>query len=178
MADNYILAESSGSSIDDELPDMTIVYQEVYSEPPYNSGPLFDVDSFVVRTRRQAGRDGFSLVTARQTDDYLVGFAFGFVFEQGRWWSGEPTPPPAEILTSRKFAVIELAVRQPFRGRGIGRALMDALLAGRSETYAVLTAFPDAPAREAYRRWGWTQTGTAHHTPESPILDALALKLS
>jgi hypothetical protein len=36
---------------------------------------------------------------------------------------------------------------------------------------------PDAEARRLYERWGWTQTGTAQHSPESPILDALALPL-
>jgi GNAT superfamily N-acetyltransferase len=107
----------------------------------------------------------------------LIGYSFGLTFPESRWWSGDATAPPQEILSVAKFAVIELLVRKQFRGHGVGRRLLDELLSERTESYAILTAMPDAPAREAYRRWGWRQIGTAHHTPDSPVLDALVLPL-
>jgi GNAT superfamily N-acetyltransferase len=172
-----IIARTGGADIDEMLPEMTDLYREIYAEPPYNSGPLFEIDAFQARTRRQAARDGFTLVTARTADATMIGFAFGVPFAAGQWWSGEATPPPADILSAPKFAVIELVVRHTHRGHGIGRKLLTTLLVDRPEPYAFLTAFPDAPAREVYRRWGWTQVGTAHHTPDSPILDSLVLPL-
>lgn len=177
MPDDIIVARTDGADIDEILPEMTNLYREVYAEPPYNSGPLFDIDAFQTRTRRQATRAGFTLITARDDDTSMIGFAFGVPFAAHQWWSGEATPPPAEILAAPKFAVIELVVRQSRRGHGIGHNLMTTLLADRPEPYAFLTAFPDAAAREVYRRWGWTQVGTAHHTPDSPVLDSLVLPL-
>lgn len=177
MPDDVVIVRSDGAAVEGVLTEITNLYREVYAEPPYNSGPLFDLVSFRERTLRQAARDGFTLVTARDHDGNLAGFAFGVPFAAGRWWSGDATPPPDEILSAAKFAVIELVVRQSHRGHGIGRSLITTLLAERPEPYAFLTAFPDAPAREVYRRWGWTQVGTAHHTPDSPILDSLVLPL-
>jgi GNAT superfamily N-acetyltransferase len=177
MADDYAVAVQHGKDIDSWMPELSAVYQEVYAEPPYNSGPLFDPRRFDERTRRQAERDGFTLVTARRTDHELIGYSFGLRFAEGIWWSGDATPPPSHILSQPKFAVIELVVRRPFRGRGLGRRLLDTLLAGRTEPFAVLTSYADAPARDLYRRWGWTQIGSAQHTADSPALDSLALAL-
>jgi ribosomal protein S18 acetylase RimI-like enzyme len=159
------------------MPELTSIYREVYAEPPYSSGALWNVESFQDRTVRQAGRDGFAMVTARLPSGELIGYSFGLTFPAGRWWSGDATAPPPAILNADKFAVIELLVRERFRERGTGRRLLDELLSGRGEAYAVLTAMPDAPARELYRRWGWIPVGTAHHTPESPVLDSLVLPL-
>ena len=166
----------SGSTVIDHLDDLAEIYASVYAEPPYNSGPLWSVEAFIDRTRRQATRDGFCFIAAC-VEHEIAGFAFGLPFGEGAWWSGDATPPPAEILASSKFAVIELIVRPRWRRQGIGHSLIDRLLSGRTEQYAILTAMPNAPAREMYRRWGWTQTGTAHHTADSPILDALAVKI-
>jgi GNAT superfamily N-acetyltransferase len=178
MHSDYGIVEGDGTGISNMLDKMAEVYAEVYAEPPYNSGPLWQSDAFLDRTRRQAARPGFAIVLARSHAAEIVGYAFGLPFESGRWWSGNASEPPREILAASKFAVIELIVRKPWRGRGIARHLHDRLLGGRPEPYAVLTALPAAPARQVYRRWGWEQVGTAQHTPDSPVLDALALSLS
>lgn len=165
-----------GEMVIARLDDLAKIYMGVYAEPPYNSGPLWSADAFAARTRRQVTREGFSFICALSGDE-LMGFVFGLTFEEGKWWAGDATAPPAEILQSKKFAVIELVVRQEWRGRGVGRALLGRLLTGRPEGYAILSAVPEAPAREMYRRWGWQQVGTAHHAPTAPIMDALALPL-
>lgn len=142
--------------------------------------PLFSRETFRARTTSQAQREGFATTWATSADSNvrLVGFAFGLTFPAGRWWSGNPTLPPPEILDQPKFAVIELDVDAVWQGRGIGRRLLDELLASRSEPYAILTAIPNAPARQMYERWGWVQVGTAQHTPDSPAMDQLVLALS
>jgi len=177
MADEIEFCLQDGQAALSVLPELTQIYQEVYAEPPYDSGPLWETTSFTERTGRQVHRDGFSMSPARLPSGELIGYSFGLTFPEGRWWSGDATAPPPEILSVAKFAVIELLVRKPFRGHGVGRRLLDELLSERAESYAILTAMPDALAREAYRRWGWRQIGTAHHTPDSPVLDALVLPL-
>lgn len=172
----FTLDTWSSSTVVARLDELAKIYTEVYAEPPYNAGSLWSAEAFVARTRRQATLDGFSFLAASIKEE-IAGFAFGLTFGEGVWWSGHATAPPDDILTARKFAVIELVVRRRWRGRGIGHQLVNQLLADRSEGYAILTAMPGAAAREMYRRWGWTQTGTAHHAPDSPILDALILPL-
>lgn len=159
------------------LDQMADLYVEVYAEPPYDSGPLWQRDAFLDRTRRQAARPGFAIVLAWSEDKELIGYSFGLPFEKGRWWSGNASQPPDEVQSASKFALIELILRKPWRGRGIGRQMHDLLLAGRPEQYAILTAVPTSAARQLYQRWGWSQVGTARHTPDSPILDALVLHL-
>ena len=160
-----------------QLDELVEVYREAYAEPPYDAGSLWEEKAFRDRTGRQVERNGFTLVTAR-VGGALIGFAFGLVFPAGGWWAGQAELPPAEILDPAKFAVIELVVRKAWRGRGLGHRLLDELLAGRPEPYAMLTAMREAPVRQMYARWGWQQVGTAQHTPTSPILDQLVLPLS
>ena len=178
MSQEITMERIGGADVRAMFDEILAVYLEVYAEPPYSSGPLFHADAFTGRTHAQAPQKGFACVTARDPDRALAGFAFGLPFGPGRWWAGRATPPPPQILGAWKFAVIELVLRRPWRGRGIGRRLHDTLLSGRPEQYAILTAAPEAPARQMYARWGWTQIGTAHHTPDSPVLDALVLSLT
>jgi GNAT superfamily N-acetyltransferase len=172
----FDIAHWPSSVVTSRLDELADIYTEVYAEPPYKSGELWSQHSFIDRTRRQAGRDGFTFLSAL-VDERVVGFSFGLPFAAGAWWSGDATEPSEELRAASKFAVIELVVRKPWRRIGIGRQLIDRLLDGRAEQYAILTALPDAEARRMYENWGWVQTGTAHHTPESPVLDALALPL-
>ncbi|MEU4832327.1 GNAT family N-acetyltransferase [Streptosporangium sp. NPDC023615] len=152
------------------------LYQENYSEPPYLSGPLYSTDRYAERTGRQVKSPGFVLVSAR-SGPTLVGFSFGLTFEADRWWGGETTPPPAEIANSRKFAVIELNVRRGYRRVGIGRRLLETLLAQQDAPYATLLSDPQAPAYDMYRRWGWKVIGPVRPAPDARPYDALVLEL-
>jgi GNAT superfamily N-acetyltransferase len=150
------------------------VYQEVYAEPPYNSGPLFARAAFMERTKSQTPVDGFTLITA-ETEAMLAGFSFGFSLGT-RWWGGQATPPPPEVQGASKFAVIELVVRKQFRGTGLGRTLLTTLLEDRPEEYATLLSVTEAPAHDLYVRWGWYSVGSVQPRPDAPIMDALVLK--
>ena len=151
-------------------------YEEIYSEPPYSSGPLFSRERFVERTVAQVERPGFTLVSAHD-DLSLAGFAFGFTMAAGNWWGGQSTTPPRTLIDSPKLAIIELILRQKYRGQGTGRQLLRELLSHRAEPHATLLSHPDAPAHELYRRWGWQIVGTCRPAPDAPLMDAMALEL-
>jgi GNAT superfamily N-acetyltransferase len=155
------------------LEEMAAIYERVYAEPPYNSAPKFSPTRFVSRTREQAMTPDFTLVTARR-DGALAGYTFGFPMPPGGWWVGASKPPNG-ILVSRKFAVIELLVDKPHRKKGIGQALLGALLDGRPEIYATLAAVIKADAYGWYLRNGWRKTGEFRTEP--PYANALLLDL-
>lgn len=150
------------------------LYAEVYAEPPYCEGPAH-VARFVEHYAEELGRAGFSLARA-QHGDRLVGVVYGWTMPPGRWFSSARDEPPPEIRDSAKFAIMEWMVRQADRGNGIGRRLLDRLLVGRAEPWAVLASDPRSKARTIYDRLGWRQCGTCKPDIMSPM-DLLALPL-
>ncbi|WP_440098601.1 GNAT family N-acetyltransferase [Streptosporangium sp. H16] len=170
----YLTGENAAEALSDEYVQL---YLENYAEPPYLSGPLYSRERFLERTGRQVKSDSFALVSARDGSE-LVGFSFGLAFGADRWWGGDAAPAPAELTDSPKFAVIELDVRNDYRRRGIGRQLLETLLAQQNAPYATLLANPDAPAHAMYQRWGWRLVGVVRSAPDARASDALVLDLS
>jgi GNAT superfamily N-acetyltransferase len=166
------LERHSGAQMLARLDAFADLYDEIHSEDPTETDPMFSRPSFVARTTQQAQEPGFELVTAR-TGDVLAGFSFGYPFPAGRWWADCP-PPPSDVLSARKFAVIELDVRKTHRGQGLSKILLTELLAGRTEEYAILAATPGSQAHAMYLRWGWYTAGQ-FETP--PVMDAMVLPL-
>jgi len=162
-----------GAALVDQLAD---AYVDARSEPPYNGEPPWNKAGFIGRTTRQAADPGFALVTAHD-DGKIVGFAFGRPIAPQRWFEGDTAPPP-EILAATKFAVIELDVRPAWRNRGIGHALLDALLADRPEEYGMLSTLPDTPARAMYQRWGWRKAATTEPDSGLPPWETFVLPLT
>lgn len=174
---DFDLKRHTGADAASVAEDLTDLYVIVYSEPPYYGESIYSRDAYLERTRKQATRDGFTVITAH-ADDQLAGFSFGYPFGPGRWWGGIVEPdPPAELVEPDKFAVIELVVAPPFRGRGLSSTLIRELLAGRPEPHATLLVHPDAPARQIYPRWGWRQIGTNRPTPDAPVDHIMVLDL-
>jgi ribosomal protein S18 acetylase RimI-like enzyme len=113
----------------------------------------------------------YELVAAR-ADGAVVGFVFGYSLRPEReWWKGLKPEPPAGFTTEtgdRTVVLAEIEVRQEWQGRGIGRALHDAFLGGRSEERATLAANPAATSTHAlYEGWGWIRMGTVPGRPGS-----------
>jgi GNAT superfamily N-acetyltransferase len=151
------------------------VYAAVFSQPPYNEGPEMH-DRLIEWVRDESGQPGFDFVEAID-DGRVVGFAYGHARPAGEWWRGADQPAPAEVKLGPTFAVMEWAVLPEHRGQGIGRVLMDELLAGRTEPFAVLTVNPATTARTIYERWGWQRVaGTKPGSPSA--MDIMLLKLT
>lgn len=173
MPNNITYGHATGPEWLKNLDEVTDLYLQIHAD---DDSSIYTREAFVERTTGQATRDGFGAVWAR-CEGALVGFAFGLRLPPGAWWAGKADTPPSKILQAPKFAVIELNVAAPWRGKGIGRTLHDKLLEARPEPYAILTTRPDRPARAMYARWGWTSIGTAQHAPDAPIMDQLVLRL-
>lgn len=157
------------------------LYAEIYAEPPYNEGPA-DVADFTSGWPQRIGQRNFRLVVARRADE-PIGFAFGYQLStRTQWWDGALTPLPGEITTEhsgRTFAIIEIAVRQPYRQHGVGRLLHTHLIAGLSEERITLVVRPEAPApQHAYRSWGYRPVGQVQPFPGGPIYDVMTKPLN
>lgn len=169
---SYELLDGSGAR--KHLEQLVELYGEVYAEPPYLEGPEH-VASFRRHITRAVDLPGFALALA--ANDYtLIGAAYGFTLPAGQWMEPSTEEPPADIRDVPKFNIAEWMVRAPFRGAGIGRRLLDMLLADRSEPWAVLANNPAAPARRVYERWGWKVSGRIEPRTMPPM-DVLALPL-
>lgn len=144
------------------------------------SGPLLDglVDVYLdanragddpVRRRglfvRHTLEPGWRAVAAGEPP---VGFAYGFHCITGQWWH-DSLKRGLRARCGRRavrtwltdaFCLAELHVRYDWQGRGIGRALVDALLACRGERTVVLSTPDDADARAFYARLGFTELMT------------------
>lgn len=143
-----------GDATRERFGEIEAVYAEAF--------PDYDLGDYRTRMRRLLASPGFEAVTARD-DDALAGFAYGARLAGASWWEGlEPAPPAGFTAETgrRTFAVIDLGVRLSHRGRGLGRRLLDELLAGRAEERATLATAPHEHEIQAmYRRWGWRHVG-------------------
>lgn len=95
----------------------------------------------------------------------LAGFAYGFHGAAGQWWHDvvrdtlitRRGDEAARYWLGNSFEIAEVHVRPAHQGRGIGRAMMHTLAAGRLEPVALLST-PDGHtrARRLYRSLGFT----------------------
>lgn len=156
------------------------LYAEIYAEPPYNEGSA-EAEDFASGWHRTIDQRNFRLVIARRTDK-PIGFAFGVQLRtRTKWWKGALTSLPEDITAEypgRTFAIIELAVRRPYRRQGLGRTLHTHLIAGLSEERITLLVRPEAPAAQhAYLSWGYQTVGQIQPFPDAPIYNAMIKRL-
>ena len=129
------------------------VAAQAFAAPPWNEKPAEAV-RLVDRMWNAIPRRDFTVAAAFDGPD-LIGFTYGHTDDRltTTWPAATGSPAAAEA-----FEVIELAVAPSYQGLGVGRRLHDALTAATPAPRLLLT-HPDAPARHAYRRWGWTEVG-------------------
>jgi GNAT superfamily N-acetyltransferase len=152
------------------------LYDEVFSTPPFF---WRDDESQLHRDRLLGLLDDptFGIAIA-PADDELIGFAYGFTLPANtKRWTRLKEPVSVQVTTEwpgRTFVLFDYAVRAPYRGRGIGRRLHDALLGSRSEERATLTVQPTAAETKwIYEHWGWHQVGQVEGGPTAaaPVFD-------
>ncbi|MER6945662.1 GNAT family N-acetyltransferase [Nonomuraea sp. NPDC000554] len=95
----------------------------------------------------------------------VVGFAYGFRGAPGQWWHDvvyraldeRAGAEAADAWLGHAFELAEVHVHPDFQGKGIGRAMITTLCAGRRERSAVLSTH-DQPtaARHLYASMGFT----------------------
>jgi len=158
------------------LREMLPVYVAAEAEQMHD--PFYWPDRFVDRLERMyAPSSGFEMVAGR-LDGRLVGFAFGTTREKSqRVWDAVGKALPGMSVPEKResiFLFCEINVHPSCQGRGYGRALHDALLAGRPERLAFLLVHPDNLARFAYASWGWRKIGEQQPFPDSPVFDEMA----
>ena len=157
------------------IPELVDLYAVVYSEPPYEEGPD-QVERFRASLPEEMNRPGFALITA-DSEDRLVGAAYGWTMGAGTWWSRADRDPPHPIRDADKFAVLEWIVHPDQRGRGTGTELIRRLLDARPENYATLASDPRSQARKMYERAGWHQVARSILS-WGPAMDILVLDIS
>lgn len=177
--ERYEGEEEARAQLDAFLP----AYEEVYADPPYNEGPS-DVAAFIESYMVHTQRPGMRLVLAREGDE-IVGFSYGYLLSADTtWWSNVQEPLPEEFVRedgARTWVILELAVRKPWRRRGIAAGLHAALLDGLSVERVTLTVRPEkeaAPAQSAYAAWGYRRVGLSHPWDDAPFYDAMVLEPS
>ncbi|MGA4840556.1 hypothetical protein [Streptomyces sp. G45] len=121
-----------------------------------------DAAGFLDRFERHVQEPDFDMVTADSSDG-LVGCLYGFRPERG----GELhesvrglLPADAAVATSaagRLFLLVELMVREEYRGRGVATRMRDLLLA-RHGADVVVAGFAEG-GQDVLRAWGCTKLG-------------------
>jgi ribosomal protein S18 acetylase RimI-like enzyme len=172
-----------GRSVAEELFEpMCRLYDAVFSRPPFHWTDRHS-EQHRARLRRLMDDPSFGIATA-EADDDLIGFAYGAALGvDTRWWTGFLTPLPEELTTEREgrtFALVDLAVREDRRGRGIARRLLDALLGSRREERATLSVQPVATGSQAmYEHLGWRKVGRVEGVAgeSAPFYDVYLLPL-
>jgi ribosomal protein S18 acetylase RimI-like enzyme len=138
------------------------LYDEVFSQPPF-AWEESEPEDHRKRLMRVMAEPTFGLTVAL-AEGALVGFAYGYTSApDSPRWTGF-TPPLSAGLTAewpgRTFALVDLAVRADWRGKGIGRQLVDELLGSRQEERAVLKTEPEViETGKFYVRTGWRRVG-------------------
>jgi GNAT superfamily N-acetyltransferase len=104
----------------------------------------------------------------------IVGFAYGFHGADGQWWhdlvrsalANAGGRAFAQQWMAESFEVAEVHVHPDYQGRGIGRAMVPALLHPRLERTALLsTQDTESRARRLYRGLGFTDLVTGYRFP-------------
>ncbi|WP_351234568.1 GNAT family N-acetyltransferase [Streptomyces sp. NPDC002133] len=132
-----------------------LIYAEAFAEPPYNETED-DVAAAFRRFPVQARNRTFRAALARTEDGEPIGMAYGYPLRPDTgWWDELTEPVPDDMRREdghRTFGLMELAVRQPWRGQGVARRLHKTLLDGIRAERVLLNVHPaNKAASAAYR---------------------------
>ncbi len=115
---------------------------QAFAGAPWHEPPLGAVRTAERLLESAARDDGFHAVTALGPDGELLGLAAG--------WTGTALSGAEPV-----FELAELLVAPARQGRGLGRALHDALLVIAEAGPALLMTLDVPEMTDRYARWGW-----------------------
>lgn len=158
-----------------------LVYAEVFADPPYGE-TADDVAATFRRFRSQCRKESFRAALARAEDGEPVGMAYGHCLGVDTvWWDRLVEPVSDDMRREdghRTFGLMELAVRRPWRGRGVARRLHATLLDGVGAARVLLNVHPGSRAASAaYRAWGYRKVGEARPWQGADLHDVMLLDL-
>jgi ribosomal protein S18 acetylase RimI-like enzyme len=118
-------------------------------------------------------RPGFRAVgafAATGSGEELVGFGYGYLVAPGQWWHDQVRAALDRRTAKRwlpgAFEVCELHVHPEHQSRGLGRALLHALLDGLPYPAALLsTPDSDTKAFRLYHADGFVDLARGYHFP-------------
>jgi ribosomal protein S18 acetylase RimI-like enzyme len=133
----------------------------VYGEAMGHRATLLDARRGYIATHVR--RPGFRAVATLSTEGELVGFGYGYTSAPGQWWHDQVSAALDDA--GRKtwladcFEVVELHVRPPAQGHGLGSRQLRALLTMAAGATTLLST-PEADetrsrAWRLYRRFGF-----------------------
>jgi ribosomal protein S18 acetylase RimI-like enzyme len=165
------------AAVSDQL---VAVYRAAMAAPPFHET---EVESgwFADELAGELDEAGYRCWVGRD-GDRVVGFAYGFPTPEvpaGGWYGSlreAVGPDAAGHWLEGQFAVVWIAVHPDRRGRGLGRRLLERLLAGAGTERAWLVTHDlDTPARALYRSLGFRELGRGRlgwHDADRVVLGA------
>ena len=168
------------AAISDQLVD---VYRAAMGAAPFHETEV-ETGWFAEELAGELTEPGFRCWVAQDDDGRVAGFAYGIPTPEipPDGWYGllrdavGQGPDGAGRWLEGQFAVVWIAVHPDRRGRGIGRALLERLLAGAGTDRAWLVTHDlDTPARALYRSLGFQELGRGPlgwHDAERVVLGA------
>ncbi|MGW4502207.1 GNAT family N-acetyltransferase [Micromonospora sp. NPDC004336] len=118
-------------------------------------------------------RPGFRAVASLTSEGHLAGFGYGYLGAPGQWWHDQVwralNPPARQRWLTDCFEVVELHVRPPAQGHGLGARQLRALLTLAEGTTTLLST-PEADEQRSrawrlYRRFGFVDVLRHFHFP-------------
>ncbi|QLQ37055.1 GNAT family N-acetyltransferase [Micromonospora robiginosa] len=118
-------------------------------------------------------RPGFRAVASLTSEGHLAGFGYGYLGATGQWWHDQVhralDAKARQRWLARPFEVVELHVRPPAQGHGVGARQLRALLTV-AEGDTTLLSTPEADERTSrawrlYRRFGFVDVLRHFHFP-------------
>ena len=135
------------------------------------------------RLPRHVEREGFVFLVAREPDDTIAGFAYGYDGSRGYWWSDQvarslSAAQRADWLDPPHYEVAELHVLPGAQRRGIGSRLLAYLLTQQRHDRAILsTQTGSRKARDFYAKNGWLELAGVDFGPGYPPYLVLGRRL-
>jgi GNAT superfamily N-acetyltransferase len=143
----------------DDLRALVAAWKDAFADPPASYRSLGELTE---QLRWHGTFPGFTGVAAYDArSGAVLGLTYGFSNRPGQWWRDRVAeaigPEQTRTVLDHSFCLMELGVVRAARRRGVGRALVAALLTQQPHPCALLSMQTDnRGGRAFYLATGWT----------------------